>query len=270
MSDYVVHFTETAGSLLSILSEGRVRESGPYGWAFRDATARSMHMSACMSEIPIDNVDRLVRQHGQFGIAFRREFVSGAGGHRIWYLDDTNGLQRHLYQAFRPLYSSDPDRLADLWRLSPFIDRVTPGRDFTWEREWRVPGGLAFAPADVEFLMVPKRGGSSVLQNPASGLPLLSAEATEFWSDAFSALGGPEDKWVDEFLTDFTDPVNHLTWDGEDQDYYWMWEKWSTESAVDLLFGGRLRYEALQSLAERLNGIAPDWIRVSDMAADPE
>lgn len=270
MSDYLVHFTDSSENLLSILDEGRVREGGPYGWAFRDPASRTLHMSACMSEIPIDNLDRLVRRHGRFGIAFRREFVSRSRGHRIWYLDKDNDLQQHLFQAFTPLYASDPDRTDHLWRLSPFIDRVTPERDFTWEREWRVPGGLAFSPADVEFLMVPKVEGAFILQNPAPGVPLLSAEAMEFWSDAFSELGGSEDRWVDEFLTDFTDPINHLTWDGEEKDYFWMWEKWSTESALDWVFGDRLDYDVLESLADRLNGIAPDWIKVSDMVPEAE
>jgi hypothetical protein len=46
------------------------------------------------------------------------------------------------------------------WRLTPFVD--FPGAygatayRFEWEREWRVPAGLAFGPDDVAFLFIPE------------------------------------------------------------------------------------------------------------------
>ena len=42
-----------------------------------------------------------------------------------------------------------------IWKLTPLVDHTAPNYHFEWEREWRRPGGLRFAPDDVAFLFVP-------------------------------------------------------------------------------------------------------------------
>ena len=61
-----------------------------------------------------------------------------------------------------------------VWAITPFVDY--PGEyggsqyRFEWEREWRVPGGLAFSPDDVAFLFIPED---------------LHAKARSFFDDEF-------------------------------------------------------------------------------------
>jgi hypothetical protein len=262
MSDYLVHFT-SGDALYSILSDRHLEARNEFGWFRSDHATSSLRISACLSEVPIDQIDRLAARRGRFGIGFKRDFVQNRGGARVWYAE---GLQsNHLFEAFKEIRRSDPTRAHAMWKLTPFIDDVSSAYDFTWEREWRVPGGFKFDHSQVAFLIIPQSDGPSVFENPAPGVPLLSSDSLEFWNQAFHALGGPEDKWVDEFLTEFIDPNVHLVWDKETGDYSWFWKKWSTEDAVAWLFSN-LDYDAESSLVLRLNEIAPYWLKVSELA----
>jgi len=261
MSDYLVHFTSEA-NLLSILQDRQIRPLTHGGWAMNDAETSHLRMSACFSEIPIDMIDRLTARRGQFGIGFRREFLRSKGAGRLWYAEEP---QRSLiFAAFQNIWRSDPTRRNPLWRLVPFFDSVTPGHDFTWEREWRVPGGVSFELNDIQFLIVPRGTDVTVFQNPAQGVPLLSAESMEFWTEAFSALGGPQDQYVDEFLKTFGNPNEYLSWDSEDQDYLWTVAKWGTHDAIGECFT-ELDNDAEMSLFKRLEGISSGWVLLSEL-----
>jgi hypothetical protein len=39
----------------------------------------------------------------------------------------------------------------------PYVDMLDPDNDTRWEQEWRVPGGLRFAPSDVAFVFLPEK-----------------------------------------------------------------------------------------------------------------
>jgi len=45
-----------------------------------------------------------------------------------------------------------------LWQKTPFVDELDPdpAEDTSWEKEWRVPGGLKFQPDDVAFVFLPE------------------------------------------------------------------------------------------------------------------
>lgn len=262
MSDYLVHFTNR-DALLGILNDLKVEARKEFGWFRSDTATSALRMSACFSEIPVDQIDRLANRRGRYGIGFKRSFVQAAGGGRVWYAEEP---QRTLtFDAFNYFWRTDPTRSNPLWKLTPFIDDVTAGYDFTWEREWRVPGGLPFALEDVAFLIRPgNTGASDVFEHPAPGIPLLSSEAVEFWDEAFHALGGPEDRYVDKFLQHFSDPINHLSWDSEEQDYFWIVEEYSSDSAVDWLFND-LDDEATESLVNRLDDISMHWVRLEEL-----
>jgi hypothetical protein len=262
MSDYLVHFT-SRDALLSILNDRKIEARREFGWFRSDAPTSHLRMSACFSEIPIDQIDRLANRRGRYGIAFKRSFVQAAGGGRVWYAEEP---QRTLvFNAYSYIYRADPTRVNPLWRLSPFFDDVTAAYDFTWEREWRAPGGLPFSLADVAFLIRPAGvGGSEVFEHPAPGVPLLSSEAAEFWNEAFYALGGPEDRNVDEFLKMFGNPIDYLNWDSEDQDYFWVVDKWNTRDAIaDYL--DDLGDHAAEALASRLDEISDSWVLLEDI-----
>jgi len=169
-------------------------------------------MSACFSEVPIDQIDRLAARRGRYGIGFRRSFVQSKGGGRVWYAEEP---QRSLvFDSFNHIYRTDTARTNPLRKLTPFIDDVSPAYDFTWEREWRVPGGLSFELSDVAFLVRPRvsGAGNEFLEHPTPGVPLLTSEAMDFWEEAFEALGGPEDRYVAAVLEKFADPNIYLMW----------------------------------------------------------
>lgn len=266
MSDFLVHFTAQA-SLLSILHDGMIEAREQFGWFRTDAATTHLRMSACFSEVPIDQIERLAARRGHFGIGFRREFVKASGGGRVWYAEDP---QRTLvFNVFNGIYRTDPARVDPAWLLTPFIDDVTPGYDFTWEREWRVPGGLPFTLADVQFLVIPRGSDKAIYRNPAPGIPLLSSDGMEFWQEAFAELGDSEDKFVDEFLKHFVDPINYLYWDDEDADWAWgTYENWDTRTALAELFTGELDDDAMEELAQRLDQVSPEWLSVRELDED--
>lgn len=263
MSDYLVHFTDTAASLVSMLTEGFVRQSGPFGWAKNIAEVTDGHRSACLSEIPLDMIDRLISRHGHYGLGFKRDFVTECGGARVWYLDQGGPASQTLFDLVRSLlYAQDFANL--LWKLTPFIDNVMPGRyAFEWEREWRVPGGLSFTLDDVAFVITPDGDRHLFEQNPSLDAPLIRPDDQEAWWFALpQELGDAVDAMVACFLGAFSDPVNHLPWD--EGEYVWIVDQWMTEEAMEYLFGP-LEPTVFERVADYLNGLCPYWVRIADM-----
>lgn len=202
MSEYVVHFTkEVTGrsaydSMMMILSGLRLEPGLPLGAARKLGAITPPQSSTCLSEIPLDRLDRLVARRSQYGIGFRQDVVTAAGGGRVWYVDRDTALANAVWDAMKA--ASGPPMQADhpIWRLTPFID--FPGDyegtqyRFEWEREWRVPGGLEFKPEQVAFLFIPEE---------------LHANAREFFDEARAEHRGPcydcpfiDPLWPDEAI----------------------------------------------------------------------
>jgi hypothetical protein len=186
MSEYVVHFPKDEpvgsayGSMLSILSSGRLVPGGRFGAARSLGAPNPPQESVCFSEIPLDRLDRLVGRRSRYGIGFHQERLLRQGGGRVWYVDRDTPLYGAVQAVMAPLIDPPFDRDADFWRLTPFID--FPGEyggtqyRFEWEREWRVPGEFRFAPGEVEFLFVPEH---------------LQAQARHFFATAQEQNLGP-------------------------------------------------------------------------------
>jgi hypothetical protein len=171
-----VHFTDKLGILMAILTSGSINPSGPFGWAKNIGEVAEFHVSGCFSEIPLDHLDRLMAQHGRFGIGFRRDFVMQRGGARVWYLDKGTALGDTLFAGVGLLLAQQ-DFTNPFWRLEPFIDSVVPGtHEFEWEREWRVPGGLRFNLDDVAFVILPQGDRVSFLQQVHIEAPVVSRD----------------------------------------------------------------------------------------------
>ena len=156
-------------------------EVNSFGLARRSSGAGAQQECACFSEIPFGQVGRLAeRRQSAYGIAFHQDFVVAAGGGRVWYVDLGSPLDAVVSAAFAPILGQPHDLNSPLWSLAPFIER--PGQyanasyRFEWEREWRVPGGLAFEPANVAFLFIPEE---------------LHDEARSFFHDAERTNSGP-------------------------------------------------------------------------------
>ncbi len=173
MSEYAVHFTKPAATsspydvMIKILWEGRINAVTPLGAVRKLTHLGDSQKSACFSEIPLDLLRRLIERRSLYGIGFRQDYPR-------W------GMAQ-IQTAFRSL-------------SVPFVD--FPGTygatqyRFEWEREWRVPGGLAFSPDDVAFLFIPEE---------------LHVAARSFFEDAFRENTGPA------YLCPYVDPRWDMT-----------------------------------------------------------
>lgn len=188
MSEYAVHFVRGDGAgdagyspMMSILSSGDVRATGPFGAAKSLADQLDQtQLSACFSEIPLDLLARLVeRRQTKYGIGFHQQIIIDNGGARVWYLDQGSPPQAALRERIRLSLVDGLDQNDPLWKLTPFIDHPTDEpvcSRFEWEREWRVPGGLRFVPDEVAFLLIPEE---------------LHGVARDFFAEALAHNSGP-------------------------------------------------------------------------------
>jgi hypothetical protein len=151
---------ELARLVLAILWEGRIGTGGPFGAARRVAGLGESQCSACLSEIPLDLLARLIQRRSLYGTGFRQDFLVEKGGARVWYLDKDGTVAAAFKEVVRSAESGGVDPSAPLWKVTPFVDY--PGDyggtqyRFEWEREWRVPRPLEFQPEDVAFLFIPE------------------------------------------------------------------------------------------------------------------
>ena len=167
MSEYVVHFTrgtdqlDAYDAMISILSTERLEARKRFGAARKLRAPDPPQKAVCFSEIPLDRLDRLVKRRGSsYGIGFRQDVLSQAGGGRVWYVDKGSNVQEALQDLIGVAFGPPFDAQSPLWRLTPFID--FPGDyggtqyRFEWEREWRVPGDFEFQASQVAFLFLPE------------------------------------------------------------------------------------------------------------------
>lgn len=201
MSEYVVHFVsgdekqDGYQAIMGILSSGEVQARNAFGAARNLEALAGSQRSACFSEIPLDRLDRLVERRGtRYGIGFRQDTITAAGGGRVWYTDRDSVPERAVRELIQAALQGGIDPADPLWQITPFID--APGEyggvpyRFEWEREWRVPGGLHFPPDVVSFLMIPSK---------------LHAAAREFFTQVRDENLGPA------YCCPFVDP----TWSDE-------------------------------------------------------
>lgn len=258
MSDYLIHFTQTEVAFRSILRSGYIRAGGPFGWARRQAPVRDGQMSVCLSEVPLDRSDRIVARHGTFGVAFSKDFIKARGGARVWYLDDGSAPSRALFERIGHVMR-DGAWDDELWKITPFIDRVMPGLyEWEWEREWRVTGGLQFNLGDIAFVLTP----DGLDEGVEAGVPVFHPDYERVWVDATPALLADEiADMVATFLEQFENPVNSLPVDGGE--YVWLVECWETSNAVMQIFED-LEDSVFEALSDGLDQISTEWVRLSE------
>jgi hypothetical protein len=166
MSEFAVHFTKASPTaseyevMMKILWEGRIAPTGPLGAVRKLPELGDSQKSACLSEIPLDLLTRLIQRRSLYGIGFRQDFLVDRGGARVWYLDKGAPAAESFQALVRDGMTGGIDPTDAIWAITPFVDY--PGEypstqyRFEWEREWRVPGGLTFGPDDVAFLFIPE------------------------------------------------------------------------------------------------------------------
>lgn len=173
MSPWAVHFAgpsrsrvfpdaEPSGyhTIMSILYDRFVRPvAEPHGASAEIASLAERNRPACFSEVPLHLLDRIVEHRSAYGIGFAQRFLRSEDGGRVWYVED-DGAPASAVRDLVAEHQAGGAREDDpLWGLTPFIDLATTRTafgDYLWEREWRVPGGLRFEPADVAFLFIPE------------------------------------------------------------------------------------------------------------------
>jgi hypothetical protein len=161
MSEYVVHFTGDRQALVDILLNDRIEARTPFGWAREvDGTdATPTQRSVCLSEVPLDMLDRLVARHGSHGLGFKRTDLVTDNAAPVWYVEMDTRLARAL-DRLRQAGLDDPDLRDSVFTVTRYIDKVGEFPNgqvyrFEWEREWRVPRRLDLWPGGPLFLFAP-------------------------------------------------------------------------------------------------------------------
>lgn len=262
MSQFVVHFTKRPAVFAEILATGYLMGSGPYGfsWFRKIPDVKARHSSVCFSEVPLNNIQRLTRRHGNYGIAFSKDFIRAQQGARVWYLDQGSEQAQTLSDQLRAVVDAG-DFAHALWNVTPFIDLVMPGQyEWDWEREWRVRSHLRFRHQDVAFVVTPEGieelpGVDGFYVHPKHDL-IVSASPQpleEYLEDL-----------VQQFFQAFEDPANSLPVDGGE--YVWIVPEWETDNAVDELFP-ELEESVREQLVDYLNSVCWSWARSEEVAS---
>ncbi len=138
--------------------------------------------ACCFTECTWSSLYPHSEEYSRFGVGFTKEFLFANDGGPALYVPP------HLFRAqskyrfapelypfvttFSPSYAP-PEYLSTFWANKP-------PRDFTHEREWRVPHNLDFSLDDIVFVIVPS----------ADEMRRMQAASDEI------QRGLPEDKWL--------------------------------------------------------------------------
>jgi hypothetical protein len=142
---------------LSILWQGFIRPTSyPLGAAHEMAEFQVEHRAACFSETPLDSLGRLVSTRSLYGVGFDQRFLQAHRGGPVTYLGHGSAEAQQWNDEMRRRNVGAVDKEDPFWTAALFVDELDPAADTSWEREWRVPGGLHFAPDDVAFVFLPE------------------------------------------------------------------------------------------------------------------
>lgn len=263
LSEYLVHMTTTPQALASIITSGRIEARKPFGIGRSLRMVEDKHKAACLTEMPLSELDRLRDRRKAWGIAFKRDFVLDQGGQRVWYLD-TDKAPYQAIHALKEAAFENRDWDNPIWELTPFVDQWNPEKNYTfdWEREWRVTGGLRFDLEDV-VLLIGLDGVEPLFHEEFTvGAPYYDArDMTYQWDgETIPEVGANMDAILTEFHATFLTPDNaEIPYDNEDG---YMWKgcatSYETEDALEYLLP-EAPWEVLQALANHLNQISGQW-----------
>ncbi|MFB2572364.1 hypothetical protein [Micrococcus sp. IITD107] len=278
LSEYLVHMTTTPEALGHIITTGHIEARNRFGIGRGIDHVKHKHASACFTEMPVSELDRLRDRNKPWGIAFKREFVLERGGQRVWYLE----VDKPPYQALHGM-KERAIRLAQwessIWDVTPFVDQSKPGTyAFDWEREWRVVGGLKFEPKDIA-LVIGLEGVQSLIQEDFTiGAPYYDPrDQAYYWeSGSIPEVGANMDALLQKFHENFMSPEDAGLLrdpDSRSGDGYW-WEgcasRYETEDAVGLLSPDAPE-GVRDALRDHLNQVSFAWAdRYEDDTEEPE
>lgn len=261
LSSHLVHLTDSAESLASILTQGRIEARRSFGLVGQRPEHAPTHKAVCLTETPAKELHRFGERGRRYGVVFKREFILARGGQRVWYLNHGSPAWEAFAHELNRLRAINES--LRFFELTPFIDMWKEETyAFDWEREWRVVGDLRFEWEDVEYLVTPEQR-LLTFQKPDLGSAFWHAHDMEYvWTGGtLTELDDAMSTLVTEFEREFANPEGHLYYDGESEDgYAWGgYTAWSTEDAVDHLFEDRPT-AVREALCEHLNQTSFDWL----------
>lgn len=121
---------------------------------------------ACFTEIPLNQIHLLTQKiKGRkiklepYGFVFLKEFMISRGAQPAVYINSyDNNL--NLRKAVDDLFELAIKRKFkdSFYQLFPLLNAMHERYDFTWEREWRIVGGLKFSLKDIVCVILPEEG----------------------------------------------------------------------------------------------------------------
>ena len=138
----------------------------------------------CFTEIPLSELHLLTRhikgrryQLSEYGLVFSREFLISKGAQPAIYINSyhKNVWLREAADSIWEIAERNDFQNCNIWRILPFLNAMHERYDFTWEREWRICGDLAFAPEDIVCVTLPEDGEEELRRKfLGRGVPVIS------------------------------------------------------------------------------------------------
>ncbi|GIU18407.1 hypothetical protein TUM4261_39170 [Shewanella sp. c952] len=199
LSQFVIHLTRNDSSdggytapenFKSMLADMIIEAYAPHCLHSQEIPDRykARYNVACFTEVPLTQLHQLTKhirgrkvQLQPYGFVFRREFIVENGAQPVININSYGG-NREVRDAADELFEIVKKNGFDkgkVCRLLPFLNAMHEAYDFSWEREWRIVGGLEFEPVDVVAVVLPK-GGEEGLRAKfiKKGIPVLSPGLT--------------------------------------------------------------------------------------------
>lgn len=191
LSTFLVHLTRDGAqsarqNLLAILREQKMEARSAFGPAaevLRGTKHEDSQKAVCFTETPLEHTwmmcqpitGRTIKLAG-YGLAFAKDWARRKGANPVWYMDITPGHDwlTHAADALIKAGRAEPvpaflqpgsSSLPEIFRLTPFWEQMGTGtrsdgqsyrKEFSWEREWRFVGDLAFTLNEVVAVFVPE------------------------------------------------------------------------------------------------------------------
>lgn len=189
LSTFLVHFTRTQDDgttgrsvLLKILNDQTLKATQVHGIArsrLEGSPVEGLFSVVCMSEAPMAHWSMLCAdipgrtwRFAPYGLVFTKDWARRFSFNPVWYLNTLAGqdwlttpLNELADIAIRgkALARSEAGDLVNvryrdsqIAKLLPFIETAGVGKDFSWEREWRRVGCVAFLPKETVAVLVPE------------------------------------------------------------------------------------------------------------------
>ena len=149
---------------------------------FKPRQVREQFNVACFTETPLTqikhllNLPRKINLEG-YGFVFERDFLLQKGAQPAQYFSEYHGHEEQR-AAFDAIYDLSVRNhfTGKTWKILPLVNVMRDGHDFSWEREWRVVGGVEFELDDLVCVILPEDEDHLRKQMAAQGIAAIDPE----------------------------------------------------------------------------------------------